>query len=105
MHPLRSTLTFATPMLLNDAMHLLMRDRLDAIVLYLPSGTLSVLRAPCSRGSGKPPSKRRSSALQLASSVCALFWVAWRCRVPAVLACGGMSFATFSEHFGFLRRY
>ncbi|CAE7546574.1 unnamed protein product [Symbiodinium sp. CCMP2592] len=83
-------------------MHLLMNDRLGALVVYLPSGALSVLHASSSaKGNLGPTSKRSSAASRLASGACALFWVAWRCRVPAVLVCGGMA---ASRYLGFVEK-
>ena len=61
--------------------------RLASLALFLPaSGALSVLRQG-RRGA----TARTSRALRAACGLCALFWCAWRNRVPALLVCGGLS--------------
>ena len=78
-------------------MHLLMAGKLASLALFLPCGALSVLR----RGQRKQP-RRTPRALRAASSLCALFWCAWRCCVPVLFVVSGTSALCSSPRLTFL---
>ena len=85
------------PDALEWAMHLLMAGKLASLALFPPCGALSVLR----RGQRKQP-RRTPRALRAASSLCALFWCAWRCCVPVLFVVSGTSALCSSPRLTFL---
>ena len=71
------------------AMHLASSGRLGALGIYLRSGATSVLRrVGCTVKAGRAPGRRIDHVL---AHCFALFWVAWRMCLPAVLVSSGTS--------------
>ena len=88
------------PDVLEWVMHLLPQGRVGFLALFLPSGALSASALGFKSGSA---CSEFAVAGVLPQPGLALFWLAWRVRVPSVLLLSGTSCVASSARLGYLR--